>query len=78
MDIITINLNSSSEVPLYEQLYNYIKNEIQSGKIVSHSKLPSKRKLAKYLQISLNTIESAYEQLMAEGYIYSKPKKGTI
>lgn len=76
MDIITINLNSSSEVPLYEQLYNYIKNEIQSGKIVSHSKLPSKRKLAKYLQISLNTIESAYEQLMAEGYIYSKPKKG--
>ncbi|MEN8433860.1 PLP-dependent aminotransferase family protein [Clostridium septicum] len=76
MDVITINLSNNDNIPLYEQLYNYIKNEIQQGKIVSNTKLPSKRKLAKHLQISLNTIESAYEQLMAEGYIYSKPKKG--
>lgn len=76
MDILTINLNSNSNIPLYIQLYNFIKNEIQIGNMVSSSKLPSKRKLSKYLDISQNTVESAYEQLITEGYIISVPKKG--
>ncbi|GAB6169488.1 PLP-dependent aminotransferase family protein [Clostridium carnis] len=76
MDILTITLNNNSKIPLYEQIYNFIKAEIQKGNIESNCKLPSKRKLAKYLQISLNTVEAAYEQLVAEGYIISKPKKG--
>ncbi|MCR1951590.1 PLP-dependent aminotransferase family protein [Clostridium sp. DSM 100503] len=76
MDFININLDTNSSVPLYIQLYNFIKKEIQSGKLESNSKLPSKRKLSKHLEISQNTIESAYEQLITEGYIISKPKKG--
>lgn len=76
MDILTINLNSNSNIPLYIQLYNFIKTEIQIGNMVSSSKLPSKRKLSKYLDISQNTVESAYEQLITEGYIISIPKKG--
>lgn len=76
MEFININLDINSSVPLYMQLYNFIKREIQSGRLESNSKLPSKRKLSKHLEISQNTIESAYEQLITEGYIISKPKKG--
>lgn len=75
MDMITINLERN-EIPLYIQLYNFIKDEIQYGNIKSDEKLPSKRKLSNYLGISQNTIESAYEQLIAEGYIVSISKKG--
>ena len=63
-------------VPLYIQLYQYIKEEILNGTIKPGTKLPSKRKLAQYLGISQNTIQTAYEQLCAEGYVESKPRKG--
>ncbi|WP_300386785.1 PLP-dependent aminotransferase family protein [Clostridium sp.] len=76
MDILNINLNHSSSIPLYIQLYKFIKEEIQKGNLKSKSKLPSKRKLSSYLGISQNTIESAYGQLDAEGYIYSIEKRG--
>lgn len=76
MDILTINLDSNSNIPLYIQLYNFIKNEIQVGNMAANSKLPSKRKLSKYLEISQNTVESAYDQLITEGYIVSLPRKG--
>lgn len=76
MDILTINLNAKSNIPLYIQLYNFIKKEIQLGNLQSNSKLPSKRKLSKYLDISQNTVEAAYDQLITEGYIISFPKKG--
>lgn len=62
--------------PLYAQLYEYIKNEIQRGNIKAESKLPSKRKLSGYLGISQNTIQTAYEQLCAEGYVESRPRVG--
>jgi GntR family transcriptional regulator / MocR family aminotransferase len=55
--------------PLYMQLYIYIKKQIQKGTIPPHEKLPSKRKLALHLSISQNTVEAAYVQLEAEGYI---------
>lgn len=76
MDILTINLNSNSNIPLYIHLYKFIKHEIQMGNMKSNSKLPSKRKLSHYLAISQNTVEAAYEQLMTEGYIISFPRKG--
>lgn len=69
-------LNSKDQTPLYIQLTNYIKQEILSGKIKTGEKLPSKRKLAEYLGVSINTIQSAYEQLTAEGYVESKPRTG--
>lgn len=66
----------SKNTPLYVQLYEYIKHEIQIGTIKPEAKLPSKRKLADYLGISQNTIQTAYEQLCAEGYVESKPRIG--
>ncbi|GED17343.1 MocR-like pyridoxine biosynthesis transcription factor PdxR [Aneurinibacillus migulanus] len=73
---ITPVLDNKNGKPLYIQLANYIKQEILSGRIKPKEKLPSKRNLSNYLGLSLNTIQSAYEQLCAEGYIESKPRKG--
>lgn len=61
---------------LYEQLYHNIKNDIQTGTLKPLEKLPSKRSFARHLNLSTITIENAYAQLQAEGYIYSLPKKG--
>lgn len=60
----------------YEYLYKCIKNDIINKILLPNNKLPSKRAFAKNLNISTITIENAYAQLMAEGYIYSIPKKG--
>ncbi|KON87814.1 GntR family transcriptional regulator [Sporosarcina globispora] len=76
MSELTPNLDYTSNEPLYVQLYKYIKSEIKSGNLAVMAKLPSKRKFAEYLKVSENTIESAYEQLIAEGYIESKARKG--
>lgn len=76
MDMLTPILETGSGVPLYQQLYAFIKKEILSSRIAPDTKLPSKRKLSAYLEISQNTIQSAYEQLIAEGYVYSLEKKG--
>lgn len=61
---------------LYEHLYKCIKNDILKGALRAGEKLPSKRSLAKNLCISVITVENAYEKLIAEGYIYSIPKRG--
>ncbi|MEG2839590.1 MAG: PLP-dependent aminotransferase family protein [Lachnospiraceae bacterium] len=76
MNELTINLNLKSTTPLYEQLYFYIKNEIQLGKIPRGERLPSTRSLAGYLDISRSTVQLAYEQLQSEGYIETIPCKG--
>ena len=57
-------------------MYRCIRRDIESGIISAHEKLPSKRALAKHLGISLITVEGAFRQLGAEGYIYSKERKG--
>lgn len=74
--MLTYMLDNNKKTPLYEQLYNYIKNDILSKNILAGEKLPSKRTLAANLKVSVITIETAYEQLLSEGYIYSKPKSG--
>jgi GntR family transcriptional regulator/MocR family aminotransferase len=60
----------------YIQLYQYIKQEIHQGTLVEGTKLPSIRSLSETLGISKSTVENAYGQLIAEGYIESRPKKG--
>lgn len=76
MPEITPQLDNQSDVPLYRQLYEYIKLEIKMGKLRQKMNLPSKRKLASYLNISQNTVETAYNQLVAEGYIEAVSRKG--
>lgn len=74
--MITISLDPNSKTSLYMQLYEYIKTEIENSNIRKGEKLPSKRALASHLKISIITVETAYDQLMAEGYIISKPGSG--
>ena len=76
MNELTINLHTTSETPLYEQIYQYIKREIQEGRIANGEKLPSSRSLCKYLEVSRSTVELAYEQLVSEGYVEAVPCKG--
>ena len=73
---LTFSLDSKAKSPLYEQIYNYIKGEIRTGKLSAASKLPSTRALAEHLQVSRSTIELAYEQLISEGYVETIPWKG--
>ena len=76
MEMLLIELNKESETPLYEQIYQQIRTDITDGKLVVGEKLPSKRKLGEFLAVSQTTIEIAYGQLAAEGFITSKPRKG--
>lgn len=76
MNMITVRLDCDSTKPLYEQLYEYIKAEIISGALTYNAKLPSKRRLSADLQCSMNTVQNAYSQLAAEGYITARPKSG--
>lgn len=74
--MLTFNFDSDSKIPLYSQLYNAIRTSLESGEIITGEKLPSKRELALHLKISVVTVENAYSQLCAEGYIHSKPGSG--
>ena len=76
MDSIILDLDSAASTPLYVQLYEYIKNEILCGHMSAFEKLPSIRNLSSILNISKSTIEAAYDQLLVEGYIFSKPQSG--
>lgn len=74
--MLTYELKKMPGVPLYELLYRCLRQDIQSGILPAGSKLPSKRALAQHLEISKITVEAAYSQLLAEGYISSREKVG--
>lgn len=74
--MLTYELDRTIREPLYVQLYNFIRMDIESGVLTADSKLPSKRSFAQHLGVSLITVENSYSQLLAEGYIRSEEKKG--
>jgi len=74
--MLTYELKKSPGVPLYEALYRSIRRDILEGTLVPGEKLPSKRALAENLEVSKITVETAYNQLLAEGYISSREKVG--
>lgn len=74
--MLTYSLDKKGSDSLYEFLYKCIKKDILDGTVTANEKLPSKRSFAKNLGISVITVENAYSQLIAEGFIYSLPKKG--
>ena len=76
MNNLAIELKPDTGKCIYQQIYEYIRNEIRTGKLQRNEKLPSTRSLDEYLQIARNTVDSAYGQLLAEGYIMAKPCKG--
>ena len=74
--MLTYSFEEKGSDSLYEYLYKQIKKDILSFQLAPDEKLPSKRALAKHLNISTITVENAYSQLIAEGYLYSVPKSG--
>ena len=76
MNDLAIHLTDGNGKHLYEQIYEYIADEIREGKLLAGEKLPSTRSLAEYLQVARSTVELAYGQLQSEGYIESIPYKG--
>lgn len=76
MNGFSIALQEKSGTYLYEQIYDYIRNEIWEGKLQHGEKLPSTRSLAEYLEVSRSTVDQAYSQLLSEGYIEARPYRG--
>ena len=76
MELLFLTLDKEDHKPLYEQLYLKLKQAIIEKELAFGTKLPSKRVLGDFLNISQTTIELAYGQLLAEGYIMSKPRVG--
>ena len=74
--MLTYDLKKSPGVPLYEALYRCIRGDILSGVLRAGEKLPSKRALAANLDVSKITVETAYGQLLAEGYLRTVEKVG--
>lgn len=74
--MLTYSFTNIGSDSLYHHLYQCIREDILCGNLTAETKLPSKRSFAKNLGVSNITVENAYAQLQAEGYIYSIPKKG--
>lgn len=74
--MLTFQLNPHSHIPLYQQIYQTIQQYIVSGTLPPRTKLPSTRSLSSNLGVSRNTVDTAYYQLQAEGYIEATPKSG--
>lgn len=73
-----IYINENSEIPIYQQIYEQIKEDIVKGVLVERDKLTSTRVLAKELCVSRNTVENSYSQLSLEWYVESIPGSGFI
>ena len=76
MNELTIQLSADSGKCLYQQIYEHIKQEIIKGKLLMGERLPSARSLAENLQVARSTVDFAYGQLVAEGYVEAKPQRG--
>ena len=74
--MLDYNLEQRGEASLYEYVYQQIRDDIVAGRIGAGEHLPSKRAFASHLGVSVITIENAYSQLLAEGYICSMPRRG--
>ena len=74
--MLTYDMEKRGNTPAYRYIYRQIKEDILSGELSPNEKLPSKRGFANHLGISVVTVMSAYELLVSEGYVYTKPKSG--
>src|SRR5512134_2479472 len=72
-----IALHTLSPQPLYQQIYASLRMAILAGQLVGGTRLPSTRTLAQELGASRSTVINAFDQLLAEGYIYGVRGSGT-
>ena len=75
---MTIIIDNKSGMPIYDQIYSQIKAQIIGDTLRQDEALPSIRSLAKDLRISVITTKRAYDELEAEGFIYTLPGKGSF
>ena len=73
-----ISINYRDSRPIYEQVKEGFRQLILSGALAADEKMPSVRELAASLAINPNTIQRAYRELEAEGYICSIPGRGSF
>ncbi|MGI6229829.1 MAG: PLP-dependent aminotransferase family protein [Tractidigestivibacter sp.] len=74
--MLSYDMNERGPLSLYEYLYRCIRDDIVSGRLAPDDRLPSRRKLAEHLGVSLITVDGAYSQLVAEGYVVARPRRG--
>lgn len=75
MEII---LSNASDRPIYEQITSQIKEMIMKGELKPGELMPSMRRLAKDLHVSVITTQRAYDDLARDGFIVTVPAKGTF
>ena len=68
----------AGDAPLYQRLYQALTGQIRSGALAAGTRLPGKRTLAAELGVSVNTVDTAYQMLAAEGYVESRPRSGFV
>ena len=73
---LTVCLDPAASRPLYQQLYDSLTDQIRSGRLKSGDRLPGKRSLASQLSVAVNTVDTAYQMLVAEGYLEARAKSG--
>ena len=74
--MLLYNLKKSTEKPLYEALYDALKEDILEGRLKAGQRMPSKRELSAANGISVTTVLNAYQQLLMEGYLVSRERSG--
>ena len=75
---LLLTLNAKAKTPLYQQLYQQIRDAILVGKLSANTRLPASRHLARTLSTSRTTVVQSYDQLISEGYLQTKPGAGTF
>lgn len=73
---LTLCLDPGADRPLYQQLYDSLAAQIKSGRLKRGDRLPGKRSLASQLAVAVNTVDTAYQMLVAEGYLEARAKSG--
>ena len=73
---LPMSLDSGSAAPLYSQIYESLAGQIRSGQLPAGTRLPGKRALAAQLAVGVNTVDTAYQMLVAEGYLEARPRSG--
>jgi GntR family transcriptional regulator len=73
-----IFIKKNSQLPIYEQITEQVKNQISEGLLEPGDPVPSMRALARTLGISVITVQRAYEELVKEGFIETIPGKGSF
>ena len=74
--MLKLNFELTGQEHLYMQVYAHIAAQIRSGQLAPGTRLPGKRSLAAQLAVAVNTVDTAYQMLLAEGYLESRQRSG--